>query len=436
MRSAHRWIAIVSLLAVSLLGSSAVAVPALPDVFPVPVEGRFSLDRGASAFWLGEPVPPGSGPGLVSGGSNFFGPYNRRPQFPLCGSAARFPCWDYELDVADGGGRLRVAVDSPTPSTFGLELYGPDGSFLASHAHIRSSEVFADDPEPGRYRVRVIPYMTQGTTFRMRAKLERNDRGGHGKRRLLPNLRSWFDKNILFGGCEAEDPTQSPPPGRCIRFGVYTENTGEGILDLRMTPLASGETEPRYRQRIYAADGSYTEHEAGTHTLLPDALNGHLHFHVEDIQTYELFRVTGAGSLEPVTRARKQGWCMEDAKLADWERFYQAQVDDDQFLGYDGRDNNCGFDQTSPVIALTAGWGDLYAITTPGQFVHLGDAGDGEYLIRATADIDDLLIESNEHDNVGYTHIRVSGDAISILERGYGSSPWDPQRVVLGDWEN
>src|SRR5687768_17800338 len=110
----------------------------------------------------------------------------------------------------------------------------------------------------------------------MRAKRQKEEHKT-GKKRLLPNLESWFDKNIMFGNCEAESPGQPVPPGRCLRFGVYTENTGNGILDLRMTPLASGETEPRYRQRIYRADGSYTEHEAGRHTLLPDVVNQHLH---------------------------------------------------------------------------------------------------------------------------------------------------------------
>ena len=127
---------------------------------------------------------------------------------------------------------------------------------------------------------------------------------------------------------------------------------------------------------------------------------------------------------------------MEDAKLADWERFYQGVVDDDNFIGYDNRDNNCGFDQTSPVIALTAGWGDLYATTTPGQFITLGDAGDGEYVLRATADIDNQLIESDEADNVGYAHVSLQGSTVAILERGYGSSPWDPEKFVLGDWHN
>lgn len=34
----------------------------------------------------------------------------------------------------------------------------------------------------------------------------------------------------------------------------------------------------------------------------------------------------------------------------------------------------------------------------------------------------------------GYTYIKVKGDDITVLERGRGKDPWDPNKVIVRDW--
>ena len=56
--------------------------------------------------------------------------------------------------------------------------------------------------------------------------------------------------------------------------------------------------------------------------------------------------------------------------------------------------------------------------------------GDGSYVVRATVDRANHILESNETDNTSYTLIRVVGRNVDIIERGRGLSPWDTNKVV------
>jgi hypothetical protein len=53
------------------------------------------------------------------------------------------------------------------------------------------------------------------------------------------------------------------------------------------------------------------------------------------------------------------------------------------------------------------------------------------YLVRTTADKDNHVLEENENDNTSYALIRVTGENVTILERGQGTDPWDPRKVVF-----
>ena len=85
---------------------------------------------------------------------------------------------------------------------------------------------------------------------------------------------------------------------------------------------------------------------------------------------------------------------------------------------------------TNMRIGLSRGWADIYTAELSDNYVSFG-AGDGLYLVRVWADPDDHIVETNERDNVAYSLIRVEGDAVELLERARGTSPWDPDRVVL-----
>ena len=81
------------------------------------------------------------------------------------------------------------------------------------------------------------------------------------------------------------------------------------------------------------------------------------------------------------------------------------------------------------MLGLTRGWGDVYRWQRPGQYVEFGDHGDGRYVVRAIVDKPGEVKETNERDNAGYALIQVTGENVTILERGQGHSPWDPAAV-------
>ena len=56
--------------------------------------------------------------------------------------------------------------------------------------------------------------------------------------------------------------------------------------------------------------------------------------------------------------------------------------------------------------------------------------GDGLYVIRSTVDAANAILETDETDNTSYALIKVVGRSIDIIERGRGTDPWDPAKIV------
>lgn len=58
----------------------------------------------------------------------------------------------------------------------------------------------------------------------------------------------------------------------------------------------------------------------------------------------------------------------------------------------------------------------------------------GYYVVCVEMDSGDKIVETNEHYNVAYAFIEVTGTDIRLIERGRGRSPWDPKETVALDW--
>jgi hypothetical protein len=91
---------------------------------------------------------------------------------------------------------------------------------------------------------------------------------------------------------------------------------------------------------------------------------------------------------------------------------------------------NC-FDPHNGTLGLSVGWGDIYRWQRPGQYVNFGINGDGYYVVRVTVDIASHVLESNHANNASYALIHVVGDSVAIVERGFGSDPWDPAKAPI-----
>lgn len=383
---------------------------------------------------------------LDPGDAHFF----PRATVDSCGSSR---C-SYDLLLGGGGHRLRVAVrHSGTTPGFSLTLFDPDGRQVASAQH----EAFVTGPEAGLWRIEVSQRDEAADAFFLRAKLEREPVLPNPTRPLKPNLRaepgydfgfSYAEPNcqLVTGAC-GETPVPLPPSCaadetaedhavRCLRFSFGYQNAGRGPLDLRFGPMDPSTRTSPIRQRIFVSDETpldygdnpYAEVDAGSATY--HEIHGH--FHYNDIFGARLFRVVDedAGELAPVGEVAKRGACAHDIVFVGFRRFYQ----DPQHLADSGTDCNFTFtNPTSPAIriGLSTGWADIYPSALSDNYVDFGLNADGLYLLRFKADVDGTIEETNERDNVAYSLIGVEGLSVELLERGRGTSPWDPHKVVL-----
>jgi hypothetical protein len=384
----------------------------------------------------------------------------------------------YELTLERGGQRFRAALDTPSrQDTFEIAAIDPSGTVVATNENSNqfNDEVFIEDPEPGKWTVVVEPTTATDAFFRMRAKLERvvrrpkpNSRG-----ELLPNLRVVPPHEFGFvapanpanglyppdtanppadvGGvhplsCTADEmaPVEAGGYGaeRCLRLTSGPMNVGKGPYDMRFSLVGDvfegeGELAPEEGtiqraamfQAIHKQGGELRMREAGTYSFHVT----HAHFHDNNVLTYGLFEVRDRpGRTRPAiveaSEGTKSGFCPADQLFGEWGRF--TQEPDGYFGEGDAPGGNC-FDPNQGFLGLTRGWGDVYRWQRPGQYVEFGDLGDGRYVVRSTVDKPGEVRETDETDNTSYALIRVTGEAIELLERGRGKSPWDPKKVVF-----
>lgn len=363
-------------------------------------------------------------------------------------------CAIYQLKVAPGGARLRVAVDNPgTSGSFDVRLRDPSGALLGT----ADSETFASNPDPGIWTVEVIPSEESSDSFRVRAKLEDGSITDRVGELLLPNLRaepgydfgfSFVEPNCAAFGrpCDvapvpappfcAPDETAEERAVRCLRFSFGYQNAGDGPMDLRFGAMDPVTRTAPIGQRIVRADrtpdmysdNKFVERPAGSATY--HEIHGH--FHYNNIFGATMFKVLDErrGLVEPVGPVAKRGACAHDIVFVDFDRFFQ----DPQHLADSGSDCNFAFtDPTSPAIriGLSAGWADIYPSALSDNYVDFGINDDGLYLVRVEADVDRTIDETNEKDNHAYSLIRITGFEVELLERGRGRDPWDPRKVVL-----
>jgi hypothetical protein len=393
----------------------------------------FALGTGEGRVWSGPFVRSASGSGCAAGNN----------------------CWTYALELEGGGLRLRVGIDHPDHhDEFALELHDPTGRTVASRSHtfLETPEIIVGEPAKGVWELAVIAQDVEASSFTLRAKLEDEVPGPQPGRMAPPNLRAepGFDFSFAaplgsnyLGGAPTPASVSCHPDEvvedlvvRCLRFSFGYQNAGAGPLDLHFDPLTdAASTTTNVTQRVYVGDGSaadysdnrFDEHAAGTATYH----EVHGHFHYDAVFQAHVLRVTDRdrGETEEIGAAAKRGACAHDWVLVDFERFYQDTA------GTADSGSDCNFGFTNPTstdmrIGLSRGWADIYTAELSDNYVSFG-AGDGLYLVRVWADPDDHIVETNERDNVAYSLIRVQGDTVELLERARGTSPWDPDRVVL-----
>ena len=378
-------------------------------------------------------------------------------------------CPTWPLEIEGPGTELRVGIDTPSREDgFQVRVIDPQGTTrgTATASNQFDDEAFVDNPTPGTWTVRVLPKGATEAPLRLRAGL---DEGRPTPRAegtaLLPNLKAVppmelgfiAPANPLNGLYPPDDvnppldvagvhpiscaPDESAPTElggqgarKCLRLTTGPINVGEGPFDMRfdlITDTAEQETEAHtlrgpMRQAVHLAGGGVTERAAGNYSFHTT----HGHFHTEQILTYELYAVADAtaGGLTKTGAGTKSGFCPADQLFGDFLVFEQAVP------GAFGEGDTAAGGCSSPdggSLGLTPGWGDVYRWQRPGQYVEFDGQPDGLYVIRATVDQTNLIVESNDDDNTAYALARITGEEIELVERGQGTDPWDPRKVVF-----
>jgi hypothetical protein len=214
----------------------------------------------------------------------------------------------------------------------------------------------------------------------------------------------------------------------CLRFTSGFANLGPGKFEVygsSSSPVAVNGG-PLF-QDVYRSNGSHYARPAGAFTFHQI----HAHYHVLGIAKFELYPVTAPGKLGAPSDVLKEGFCLGDIKMYDWYSFAQSEVSPNS-------PDNCepapqGDGTWRFYEGIDQGWEDSYKWQTSGQFVNFGNSPDGLYLLRVTVNPYHYILEadgSRGSNDVAYTYFKVTGNDIHVLERGHGTSPWDPHKTV------
>ena len=173
-------------------------------------------------------------------------------------------------------------------------------------------------------------------------------------------------------------------PGRALlRVSTLTANLGDGPLVLVRGDVAADLSEATVYQRLIDANGRYLDIEAGRF----EHHEPHGHVHLEAFEEMRL--VDSSGNV--VARSAKLSFCLTDV----------FPVDSAARLSVDStRIALPPWQCDAFVQAINPGFVDFYGRELPDQYLDITGVPAGDYLLEFVADPDDVLVESDETNNV------------------------------------
>jgi Lysyl oxidase len=199
----------------------------------------------------------------------------------------------------------------------------------------------------------------------------------------------------------ADLKVENTSDGRALlRFSTTIVNIGTGRFELSASrPNLSSDFD--ISQRIYSADGASVERPVSAKLVFGG--DGHNHWHVRNLESYELSRHDGDGEGGTGVKA---GFCFSDNVM--YRLSLPGAPKSTQY-----RRSQCGTPSSlNLVMGLSVGWGDRYGSTLPDQYIDVTGLGDGKYRLRATADGSSWFKESNDKNNKTWVDL--------VLARGNG----------------
>jgi hypothetical protein len=279
--------------------------------------------------------------------------------------------------VADGVGNMAIPANGVV-----LSGHGTSRTFLRTYAKIGATVVLpggAPPPPPG------------GTA-------------------LLPDLGVRTLRQFTIN-------TTEQPGVKELKFPAVTANVGAGPFEIHGTRASTTSTSWITTQTIYNTGGTTTTIPVTGATFF-FAGDGHSHWHVRDLDSYDLLNASG-------TRVRigeKHGFCFEDnTSYRDWpgNPNHPASPLNPVYIPA----NVCGVNQPNALAVqhgLSVGWSDTYPTTLPDQYIDITGLSNGKYRAQVTADWANWFKETNESNNFSWADITISGNTVTLNATGGG----------------
>ena len=202
---------------------------------------------------------------------------------------------------------------------------------------------------------------------------------------------------------------RTPDGRRLLRFSSVVVNVGAGRFEAHGVRPSAGAATMSVSQRVFDSAGGHRDRATGA--TMTYAGDGHSHWHVRDLERFELRRLDGGAK---VGTGAKHGFCFFDNY-----RFGSALSP-----YYTIARGACGGSSSLQVkMGLSRGWGDIYHYSLPDQYIDVTGLTAGRYRLRATADADGRFLEANESNNLAWIDLQLQSDRVSVVRLGPAAQP-------------
>jgi Lysyl oxidase/Bacterial Ig domain len=200
---------------------------------------------------------------------------------------------------------------------------------------------------------------------------------------LLPDVVS--DAPEADGAPDVQDDGQGAR--LLLRLDGFVHNAGRGALEIRGAN-PSNRVMGTVRQRVYDSVSGFQDiGHAPAPSLIYETNDEHRHWHLMHAMRYSLWSEDRSVEVAPV---QKVGFCLEDSESVESWASDDREYTSANFCAW-------GNDQASSVVmGVSAGWRDVYGSRLAFQWVDITDTAPGRYWLRADADPDGVIAESDE----------------------------------------
>jgi hypothetical protein len=200
---------------------------------------------------------------------------------------------------------------------------------------------------------------------------------------------------------------QSTRGQRRLRFTSLIVNVGAGPFDTRASRKSLAAKSMAVRQLVYNTAGGHRTIATGA--VARYAGDGHNHWHVQKVASYELFRTNDDGPA--VRRGAKVGFCFFDTRL--YRPSLPRTPKSRRYL-----ERTCGVRNSKSIkVGLSVGWSDIYPWNFAWQWINVTGVPAGQYLLKLSADPGQDFLEKREDNNCNWTRIRIpkTGSRVTVL---------------------